>query len=462
MRKFFMQFGVHSENISELSDRLFSSILEEQQKFAHLKPADPEKLPQSKSLIESFAKVKGRGFFYDYFSTGRGHGPFTELVDGSIKYDLIGGIGPAILGHSHPLYIRANLEAAQSDLMMCGNLLPYNEAYLVTKKMVDLVSEKSRLRHFWFSGSGSFANDTALKIIWQKQAPKYKIIAFEKAFAGRSVATQDITYNEEYRQEMPKSVDVDHVPHFNHKDPEGSLKRTLDALNQLYEKNGDVYGGLMIELVQGEAGFVYAPKEFYEEVFKWAKAKGLYIWIDEVQTFARTRELFAFQMFGLDEYVDVVTVGKALQACGTLYTEELNPKPGLVAGTFNGGLAALLAGAKTLDYLTQGPFYGVGARFHDLEQKFISRLENLSQNSCKGKIGYCGGVGTMISFEVGDSSKEMTAKFLKELFNNGVIAFSAGKNPTRVRFLLPSSITDEHIDEIFTIIEKTVLDVFAD
>lgn len=451
-----MKFGVHNEKINDHIDHLFSVILHEQQKYQGLKGPEPEKVQALKELIESFTEVKGRGFFYQYFSTGRGHGPFTELVDGSIKYDLIGGIGPALLGHSHPLYIKANLEAATTDIMMCGNLLPYHDAYLVTQKIINSVKEKSRLRHFWFSGSGSFANDTALKIIWQKKAPKFKIIAFEKAFAGRSVATQDITFNPDYRQNMPSSVQVDHVPHFDYKNPEQATQKTINALDKLYEENGDVYGAIMIELIQGEAGFVYGPREYYEEIFKWAKQKGLYIWVDEVQSFARTRELFAFQMFNLDEYVDVVTVGKALQSCGTLYTEELNPKPGLVAGTFNGSIASLKAGEKTLTYLLEGPFYGIGGRFHDLEQKFISRLKKLNETTCANKIPYVGGAGTMISFEIGDSSAETTKSFLQEIFNEGIIAFSAGKNPTRVRLLIPSCLTEEHIDEIFQIFEKTI------
>ncbi len=65
----------------------------------------------------------------------------------------------------------------------------------------------------------------------------------------------------------------------------------------------------------------------------------------------------------------------------------------------------------------------------------------------------------MLSFEVGDASTDITNKFLKKLFENGIIAFSAGKDPVRVRFLLPLAILDEHIDEIFTIVEKTILEV---
>jgi 4-aminobutyrate aminotransferase-like enzyme len=48
---------------------------------------------------------------------------------------------------------------------------------------------------------------------------------------------------------------------------------------------------------------------------------------------------------------------------------------------------------------------------------------------------------------------------MKKLFDNGIITFSAGKDPTRVRFLLPLSLLDEHIEEIFMILEKTIMEI---
>lgn len=453
-----MHLGVDSKKIKDQINDLFSTILIEQQKFDAIKAPQDEKKHLVDSALEKYKNNKGRGFFFNYLSSGRGHGPFSEIIDGSVKYDLIGGIGPNLLGHSHPLYIKAHLEAATSDVVMCGNLLSYKEPLNLTKTLVDSV-KSSRLKHFWFSGSGSFANDTGLKIIWQKQAPKYKVIAFEKAFAGRSIATQEITYNESYKEGMPSYLEIEHVPHFNIHDPENSLSITLNALNEIWKKDSETVAALMIELVQGEAGFVYGVKEYYEEIFKWAKERNLYILVDEVQTFGRTRELFAFQMFGLEEYVDVVTVGKVLQACGTFFTEELNPNPGLIAGTFNGSLVSLNAGEKIVRYLKEGNFFGEEGRIHKLEKDFLSRIRHLSNHSCKGKIGYIGGIGTMISFEVGDSSKEVTTAFVKKLYDNGIISFMAGKDPMRVRFLLPLCLTVDHIDEIFRIIEQTILEV---
>lgn len=453
-----MTIGVQSAEIQEHFNKLFSAILLEQQKIDHIKQADEDKLDLLATKLKEYEQLKGRGFFYPFMASGRGHGPFVEMIDGSIKYDLINSIGVNLLGHSHPLYIKANLEAATSDTMMTGNLLSYQEPYELSKVLLDTVN-KSHLKHFWFSCSGSFANDTALKILWQKKAPHYRLIAFQKSFAGRSIAMQDVTYNAAYREGMPSSIQVDHVPHYDYKDPANALKTTLLALDKLIEKNGNTYCALTIELIQGEAGFIYGTKEYYEGIFQWAKKHGIYIWIDEVQSFARTHQLFAFQMFGLDEYVDIVTVGKVLQACGTFYTEELNPKPGLIAGTFNGSVASLNAGKATVRYLTEGNFYGENGRIRELEEKFKTQFKKLTEGSCKGKIPYYGGVGTMLSFEVGDASTDITNKFMKKLFENGIITFSAGKEPTRVRFLLPLSLLDEHIQEIFSILEKTILEI---
>ncbi len=446
-----IDYGITSSETQELAEKLFSSLLIEQKKFQNIAPPLPEKKKILEDLLDKYAKQKGRPSFYNYLSSGRGHGPFSELVDGSIKYDLIGGIGVGILGHSHPLHIRAHIESAMSDTVMCGNLLPYPEATELTEEILQSVS-KTRLKHFWFSGSGSFANDTALKILWQKTAPHYRIFAFEKGFAGRSVATQEITYNSAYREGMPQLLNIDHIPHFDSHSPKTALKKTIKALEDAWNKNPGEFSAITFELIQGEAGFIYRTKEYYEGVCKWAKEKKLFIWIDEVQTFGRTTELFAFQMFGLDDYVDIVTVGKALQTCGVLYTEDLNPRPGLIAGTFNGSLSALNAGKKTIRYLLDGPFYGPQGKIANIEKVFKEKLTGLSD-----LIGEIHGIGTMISFELIPNSKENTIKFIKLLFDNGIIAFMAGENPTRVRFLLPVCLTEEHIEEIFSIMKKTLI-----
>ena len=163
-----MNLGVNSEKIIQKIDDAFSAILIEQSKFDSVTPADTSKRAETESLLERYGQLRGRGFFYPYLSTGRGHEPFTECTDGSVKYDLIGGIGPNILGHSHPLYIKSHLEAATLDSIMCGNLQPYPQTFELSESLIN-AAPKSKLKHFWYAGSGSFANDTALKMLWQKK-----------------------------------------------------------------------------------------------------------------------------------------------------------------------------------------------------------------------------------------------------------------------------------------------------
>jgi len=453
-----MTSGTKNPEIEKKINELYSLILKKQESINQIQAADPSKKGLIESKLKTFEDNRGKGFFYPYLTEGEGHGPFSKLIDGSIKYDLIEGIGFNLFGHSPSFFIKSCLEAATVDSVMCGNLQPYTQAMDLTVEMMKSV-EGTKLKHFWFAGSGSFANDMALKLLWQKQAPKYTLIAFTKAFAGRSIATQDITYNESYRELMPKSINVKHAPHFDQKNPADSLKNTLTALKKIKAEDKDGICALSIELIQGEAGFVYGTKEYYEGIFEWAKENGIYVWVDEVQTFGRTHELFAFQMFGLEKYVDIVTVAKALQIGGVLYSEALNPKPGLIAGTFNGSLASIIAGKNALRFLREGNFYGSNGRIAQIEAAFKQRFQQLSTGSCKGKIGYFGGIGTMISFEVGDSSNEVTDKYIRKLFDNGLICFKAGKDPVRVRFLLPVSLTEDHINEIFQIIEKTAHEV---
>lgn len=449
-----MSLGIHNPKIDDQINHLFSEILIAQQEFDHLKPSDPEKSELVTQKLAEYESIRGRGFFFPLLGTGKGHGPFTELVDGSIKYDLIGSMGVNLLGHSHPLLIKSALEAATMDTNMVGNLHLYEDSIELSKLLVDSVPN-SKLKHFWFAGSGSFANDNALKMIWQKSNGKTRLLALEKCFAGRSIATQDITHNTDYKKGMPTLLNVDYFKIDNSDNLKEQIDNTINNLNSAYDKHPNEFCCLTLELVQGEGGFNHYHPEVYESIFKWAKDKKLFIWIDEIQSFGRTGELFAFQKFKLSEFPDIVTVGKALQVCGTLFSNELNPDPGLVAGTFQGSMTSIKAGYKVLNYLTKGNFFGKNGRIAQIRNLFEERIDSLSNGKLKGFLMEHSGVGLMFAFKIKDGNKEDTAKFIKLLFNNGIICFSCGRDPYKIRFLLPLCLNREHVDEIFKIIEST-------
>src|SRR5205085_6508939 len=102
-------------------------------------------------------------------------------------------------------------------------------------------------------------------------------------------------------------------------DPAGSTARAEKTLREHIARYGDQIAAQMFELVQGEGGFNSAPREFFERLMRIARDAKLVIWVDEIQTFGRTRQLFATQMLGLGDFVDMITVGKLVQNAATLF-----------------------------------------------------------------------------------------------------------------------------------------------
>ena len=411
----------------------------------------------------SFFKLKGRGLFYPYMASGLGNGPLVELLDGSVKYDMITGIGVHFFGHSHEEFTDVMVDALPMSVMQ-GNLQPGIEQSNLIEKILSHVGSECRLNHAWLVCSGTMANEMALKIVRQKNATASKILAFEHCFSGRSTAMQEITDNSKYRQGQPTYGFVDYLPFYDsEKGLQWSVDNTLKALKKYLSRNPDGYAALMVELVQGEGGFSFAPKEFYKKLFEEVKKSGLAVWVDEVQTFGRTGELFAYQTFELEKYVDIVTVGKLLQACMVLYTDEYNPKPGLVAGTFSGSTVALKSALKTLDILTEKGFLGKEGKINNLSKRFREGLEKLAKGSCKNLIGEIRAIGGMVAFEPMGGTAEDVKKVLFRLYENHVIAFSCGHGPYFVRMLPPFGAMEEfHVDEVCVQIEKTLLELSED
>ena len=412
--------------------------------------------------VAQFASERGRDLYFPYLASGLGCGPYVELIDGSVKLDMITGIGINFFGHAHPELLSEMVDAVGSDVMQ-GNLQPGIEAKQAISAILSRTgaAQGSRLKHAWLTCSGTMANEMALKIIRQKKSPATKILAFEDCFAGRSTAMQEITDNPGYRQGQPIYGEVHYLPFYNAKmGLSRSLEITVGHLNWLAGRYPGKFAALMMELVQGEGGFNFAPQEFYIKVFEAAKAAGMAVWIDEVQSFGRTGELFAYQTFGLQPYVDVVTIGKMLQACMVLYTEEYNPKPGLVSGTFSGSTVALRSSRRILELLDEQKFLGKDGRIAHLSGRFKKNLEALSSGSCAGMIGEIRAIGGMIAFQPFAGSMDQVKKVLMKLFDLGVVAFYCGHGPYFVRMLPPlGAMTEADVDETCRLIGESMVQV---
>jgi acetylornithine aminotransferase len=441
---------------------LVEAINEHSAGIQQIQPPDPARAEAYRRTLEAFGQLRGGNLYFPYLSSGLGHGPFVQLADGSVKLDFITGIGVHGFGHSDPRIVEAGVDAAISDTLMQGNLQQGMETYDFVRLLVKVANESgAELDHCFVSSSGATANENALKIAFQKHAPAQRVLAFEHCFAGRTLALAALTDKASYRVGIPNVLDVDLLPFFDEQRPEESTRAAIQQMRHHLARFPKSHACLWMELIQGEGGYYTGSSEFFKALIKLAKDHHLAVVIDEVQTFARTTRPFAFQHFGLDGLVDIVTIGKITQACATLFRPEYKPQPGLISQTFTSSSFAMLAGQAILKGLIDGGHYGPHGRNQQLHQRFVERFEEISRGT-GGYIRGPYGVGGMIAFTAGDGKMDTAKAFVNRLFAAGVMSFTAGANPTRVRFLVPLGSTElEHIDLACRLVEQVAREMSA-
>ncbi len=405
----------------------------------------------AQSQLEEIARLRGRPPFFRYLGCGVGRGARTLSADGRWLLDFTLGVGVHIFGHGNLDLIQTALRAAAADIVMQGNLI-FNDEYGALMRTL-MAHAPRTMAHCWLSVSGADANENALKLLRQKRQGRPGVIAFRGCFHGRTSAMAEITDRPDYRLGQPSTFPVRYIPFYDPRDPK-STEKSLAALRYILAQEADRMAAFVVELVQGEAGFAVAPREFFVPLFEECRRAGIPVWVDEVQTFGRVGELFATQMLDVSEYVSVITVGKILQGSAVLFSAEMKPDPGLISGTFAGATVAMAVGRRIIEKLTTEGILGPAGREKQLEKICFARLKELNRRYPE-KLTEWRGVGAMVAFRVGDGSTAVTRKFLDRCFEEGLMMYYGGHEPAWVRMFLPAGVlSDEELDEAFEIIER--------
>lgn len=447
--------------ITEAKRLIREAVEEHRKKITGAKGANPDLVESYQATLKKFGEQRGGPVFYQYLGSGMGNGALVELADGSVKYDFITGIGVHYMGHSHPGAINAQVEGALSNTVMNGHL----QQNVDSARLVDLLSTQAckngaEVKNVFLTTSGAMACENAFKIIFQKRAPATRFFAFEKCFSGRTMALAWVTDKAAYRQGLPKALDVDHIPFYCESDHQGSIDIAVKAMKKQIARYPGAHAGFIMEMIQGENGSWVGNKEYFEALIKVCQEHNISVMVDEVQTFARTTELFAFQHFKLDKLVDVVTVGKNSQVCATFFKDDHKPKPGLISQTFTGASSQISASLWIVNEIVSGGYLGKDGKIEKIHQRFKANLEKISAKYPQKLTGPYG-IGAMVAMTVLGGDEAKAKAFTMKLFDNGVISFMAGGGTSaRVRFLVPVlSITMEDIDNACAIIEKTLTEM---
>jgi 4-aminobutyrate aminotransferase-like enzyme len=406
--------------------------------------------------IKQLGRARGRPLPFPMMMGAPARGARVRLADGSWKLDFIGGIGVYGFGHGDPDLLETAVTAAACDAVFQGHLMPGPEYLKLSKAL--LRHAGPRLKHAWLSVSGAMANENALKLVFQKHQPADHIVLFEHAFTGRTLAMAELTDKPGFREGLPLRGSALYVPFFDARDPEESTARSLEALDDHLARYRGRIAAMMFELVQGEGGIRTAPRAFFATLMERCRDAGIAVWVDEVQTFARTGELFAFQTLDLAEYVDVVTAGKMLQGSAVLFTRTYNPKPGLIAGTYAGSTVGMAVGERIIQKLEDEGYLGPDGRVALLGRRIERRFESLCKRMPRAATQGTG-IGAMFAFQLFDGTPAAANAVLRAAFEEGLLLFSAGEDPTKIRMLPPVNTTDEEIETAFTLLEKAMVRV---
>lgn len=440
---------------------LAEALADAQSQLTGVRPADPERAARLEPVYEQFAQLRGGALPLKYLGSGLGKGALVELLDGSVKYDLINGIGVHGLGHSDPGLLDAAVTAALGDTVMQGNLQQNAESKDLCADLVKLANQSgAKLNHCFLTTAGSMANENAIKIIFQKHAPATHLLAFSHNFAGRTLAMASITDKHLYRDGLPEALHVHYLPFFNPEDKQKSIASALKHLKLHLDRYKGKIAGAMFEMIQGEGGYNAGDGEFFRALMAECRANNVAVLVDEIQSFGRTSQPFAFQHYQLDDLVDVVSVGKMTQVCATLFTDHYIPRPGLISQTFTGSTAQIFAAREVLKRIDQENWFGGGGRNMAVRRQFAVRFEQLHHKHPDKLDARLFGVGAMIGFEVFGGDADKTKALMARMYELGVIGFICGSAPMRLRFLPPvGHLTEQDIDAVMAILEQALVDV---
>jgi acetylornithine/N-succinyldiaminopimelate aminotransferase len=367
----------------------------------------------------------------------RGNGTRVFTPEGDAYLDFGAGVAVTSCGHAHPHLVQALTEQAQK-IWHTSNIYQMPGQEKLAKRLIDATFADT----VFFTNSGAEALECSIKMarkyhFAKGQPERFRIITFEGAFHGRTLATIAAGGQAKYLEGFgPKVEGFDQVPF-------GDWDALLAAI-------GPETAGILIEPIQGEGGVRPVPAETLRALRQLCDESGLLLIFDEVQCgIGRTGKLFAHEWTGITP--DIMAVAKGigggfpLGAC--LATE--NAAVGMVAGThgstYGGNPLATAVGNAVLDVvLGEGFLDSVRQRSLVLKQK-LAGLKDEHPTI----IEDIRGSGLMM----GIKCRVPNTDFQAEALEQRLLTIAAGDNV--IRLLPPLVVSDADIAEAVDKLDAT-------
>lgn len=384
---------------------------------------------EKKCLVQTYARYP--------LVIERGRGCWVYDREGKRYLDFVSGLGVNALGHAHPRIVKVIREQAARALHV-SNLYYHGYQGPLAARLARLAS----LDRVFLCNSGTEAIEGALKMArayCRKPDDKFRVVALENSFHGRTMGALAATWPEKYRTPfLPLMPGVEFV--------------RFNDVDDLRAKVNEHTSAILVEPIQGEGGIFEVEPEFLRTAAELARGFGAVLIVDEIQCgMGRTGDFFVYQRTGVKP--DVVVTAKPLAAglpLGAIIAREEVAAAftaGMHGTTFGGGPLACRVALEFLDILEEDKLLEnvrrTGAYFH---KRLVELQDEFSfVRAVRGR-------GLMLALDLEFNSRPVVLEALQAglLVNN--------THDTVLRFLPPYIIGPEHVDRAVRILKRIFLE----
>jgi 4-aminobutyrate aminotransferase/(S)-3-amino-2-methylpropionate transaminase len=411
--------------------------------------------PRSKEILERKERVVADPLsVYLPVVVADGRGALVTDVDGNTFIDFTGGVGCLNVGHSHPKVVEAAQEQLNHFSHTDFTIVPYEVYVTLAERLIESAPVPAPAKAAFFN-AGTEAIENAIKFA-RSYTKRQAVIAFEGAFHGRTLLSMSLTSKTHpYKAGLgPFSPEVYRVPYANdYRGP--ATEEALAALERTFVTQiaAESVAAIVIEPVQGEGGFVVAPREFLEGVRRICDDNGIVLVVDEVQTgYGRTGKMWGIEHYDVEP--DLMTVAKSIAAglplSAVVGRAEIMDAPpdSAIGGTYVGNPVAQAAALAVLDVIEEE---GLVERAEATGDTIRSRM--LSWQERWPQIGDVRGLGMMLAIELvkdprtKEPDADLATAVAEEAARNGLLLLKAGIYSNCIRILAPLVLSDAEVDE---------------
>lgn len=383
-----------------------------------------------------------------------GHGAIFRDVLGREYIDCLGGYGMMDHGWSHPDVVKAVAAQLRRTPMPSQELIDPLRGVLA-RLMANITP--GDIKYSFFCASGTEAVEGAIKLA-KMYSKKSAFIVATKAFHGKTMGSLSMLGKADYR--VPPGLlyagQVYHVPYGD----AAAVERQLEICDQV----GIGVAAVMMEPIQGEAGAIVPPDDFWPRIRAATKKHGVLLIADEVQTgMGRTGKMWGVEHWGVEP--DIIAVAKSLGGgvmpvssfCSTeeIWQVMMDPNPFIHTTTTGGGALACSAAIASINVALRDDFPKQSQQKGDY---FMDKLKVLEKKYAS-VYDYISGRGLLIGQHFKDA--EVGYKVAAGLFKRGVLVAGTLTSAHTIRIEPPIVIEYAQIDEVLNRLEDTLKEVTA-